>query len=227
MGAVAIDMFGVALSFAAGVFSLLSPCGYALLPGYLSYYLGSNLSSRKAILGGLLCTAGLVAVFSTVGALASALEVFSPQLTSIFSLTAGLIVALMGLFMILEVRVPQISKITFLKTSQKRGLFNLLIFGLAYGMASVGCSAPIFLSMILYAASRGFINGVAAFVAFAAGMGVPLTLTGVLVAEARVLILKKITDLTPRLHRISGLLLVAVGLYMVYSSAQQPLQLGS
>ncbi len=47
-----VDTAGIAFAFTAGLLSLFSPCGYALIPGYISYYLGSDFSVVKAVTGG-------------------------------------------------------------------------------------------------------------------------------------------------------------------------------
>ncbi|MCW4036673.1 MAG: cytochrome C biogenesis protein, partial [Candidatus Bathyarchaeota archaeon] len=58
-----LDLPGLAFALTAGVLTVFSPCGYALLPGYVSYYLGSRLSLMRAVYGGVACTLGLVTVF--------------------------------------------------------------------------------------------------------------------------------------------------------------------
>jgi cytochrome c biogenesis protein CcdA len=47
-------------------------------------------------------------------------------------------------------------------------------------------------------------------------MGVPLMLTSVLVAQANEVLLRRISEATPRLQRVGGVMLVLVGLYLFY-----------
>ncbi|MER3439367.1 MAG: hypothetical protein C4346_18230 [Chloroflexota bacterium] len=67
-----------ALAFGAGLVASINPCGFALLPSLIAYYLGSEspTPSRSVLgriadglLGGLVVTAGFLAVFSTMGAI--------------------------------------------------------------------------------------------------------------------------------------------------------------
>ena len=62
-----VDIVSIWWPFSAGVLVLLSPCGYALIPGYISYHLGSEVSVSRALQGGIISTIGLVAVFSILG----------------------------------------------------------------------------------------------------------------------------------------------------------------
>jgi len=97
-----------------------------------------------------------------------------------------------------------------------KGLPGFYLFGIVYGMAGVGCSAPIFLSVLLHAMTKGPVNGILTFAAYAVGMGIPLVVTSVLLAEAKDYVIARITRITPRLHRVSGIILILVGVYLAY-----------
>jgi cytochrome c biogenesis protein CcdA len=209
-----LDLPGLAFAFTAGVLSVFSPCGYALLPGYVSYYLGSRLSIVRALSGGLACTLGLVTVFTVIGGLSSSLGTVLTWLVPQMNLLAGLVLIVMGAATLRQMRVPFLTVPSGL--SRRTGLTGFYFFGLVYGLAGVGCSAPIFISVVVFAASRGLASGVLTFVAYALGMGVPLMLTSVLVAQANEVLLRRISEATPRLQRVSGAMLVLVGLYLFY-----------
>jgi cytochrome c-type biogenesis protein len=209
-----LDAPGLAFAFTAGLFSIFSPCGYALLPGYVSYYLGSDFSVARGVYGGLACTLGLMTVFSVVGVLASSLGVFLQRLVPLLDLVAAAILILMGAVMLLEIQLPYLS--INVGPSRRRGLPGFYLFGIVYGMAGVGCSAPIFLSVLLHAMTKGPVNGLLTFAAYAVGMGIPLVVTSVLLAEAKDYVIARITRITPRLHRVSGIILILVGAYLAY-----------
>ena len=210
-----MDLPGLAFAFTAGVLSIFSPCGYALLPGYVSYYLGSDLSLVRAVVGGLACTLGLVTVFSVVGALASSLGALMPQLIPLLDILAAVILMVLGVAMLRQANIPYIQ--LNVRPTTRRGLAGLYMFGLVYGIAGVGCSAPIFLSVLLFAVSESWLNGVLTFTVYAIGMGVPLVLTSILVAEAKVMLIRRISGATERLHKLGGTVLILVGLYLFYT----------
>lgn len=210
-----MDLPGLAFAFTAGVLSIFSPCGYALLPGYVSYYLGSDLSLVRAVVGGLACTLGLVTVFSVVGALASSLGALMPQLIPLLDILAAVILMVLGVAMLRQSNIPYLQ--LNVRPTTRRGLAGLYMFGLVYGIAGLGCSAPIFLSVLLFAVSESWLNGVLTFTVYAIGMGVPLVLTSILVAEAKVMLLRRISGVTERLHKLGGTVLILVGLYLFYT----------
>ncbi len=93
-------------AFSAGVFTIFSPCGFPMLPGYISYYMGSR-SSRGAALSGLGCFTGLAAVYLIFGALALLLRsaiVTGPILVSL-ELVVGLVIIIVGVAMLLDLPI--------------------------------------------------------------------------------------------------------------------------
>jgi cytochrome c-type biogenesis protein len=209
-----LPLQGLAFAFMAGIFSIFSPCGFALLPGYVFYYMGSSFTIGKALTGGISCTLGLITVFTVLGGLASGLGEISSHLIPVFDLIAASILLLLGFIMMVGKPFPYLS--IPVKPVRRRGPIGFYLFGLIYGLAGIGCSAPIFISVLLYAMSKGFVNGMFTFIAYASGMAVPIILTSILLAEAKEYIIRKFTKNTPLIQRVSGAFLVIVGLYLVY-----------
>ena len=209
-----LDTAGIAFAFTAGLLSIFSPCGYALLPGYISYYLGSDFSVVRAVTGGLVCTLGLMTLYSVIGVLASGLGVVLSSVIPTVSLVVGLLMIAMGAATLLHVNLPFIQ--VGASPSRRQGLVGLYLFGLVYGVAGVGCSAPVFISVFFYALSGGVLNGVLTFLVYGLGMGIPLIVTSVLVARAKDVMIGRISRATERLQRLSGFILVAVGIYLIY-----------
>ena len=201
-------------AFTAGIFSIFSPCSYALLPGYVSFYLGSRFSVGRAVSGAVACTLGLITVFSAIGVLASSLSALIPSLIPLLDLLAGAVLIVMGVGTLMQIELPFLS--VPVKPSRRRGYVGLYVFGVVYGLAGVGCSAPIFLSVLFYAMSKGPTNGVLTFVTYALGMGAPLAATTLLLAGAKDYIIKRISMATPWLQRASGVVLIIVGAYLFY-----------
>ena len=89
----------------------------------------------------------------------------------------------------------------------------MLLFGVGYGAASLGCTLPLFLTLI--AASSGP-DKLTVFAAYAAGTAVVLMALSVLVALAREGVTHALRPMLPYMSRIAGLLLVIAGGYLVY-----------
>jgi len=210
----ALQLSGLAFAFSAGVFSLFSPCSYALLPGYVSYYLGAKFGATKALTGGLACTLGLITVFAAIGTLASSLGELVPQVIPLLDIAAGVILIAMGLGNLLNLKMPFIS--LNIAPSKKQGFLGLYTYGIVYGLAGVGCSAPIFISVLFYSMSKGLAQGILSFIAYAIGMGAPLIVTTILLSQAKDYMIQRINMATEKLQRASGAILIAVGTYLIY-----------
>jgi cytochrome c-type biogenesis protein len=201
------------LALVSGVLVLLSPCSYPLLPGYIAYYLGKNMTPRQAIQGGIICTIGLLSVFSIIGVITSTIGNAIMSVSPYFHLLAVIIIVIMGALMLLGVGYPKFY--LKIKATQRGGFLGMYIYGITYGLAALACSFPIFLSLILYSLTFGdFLDSILTFILFSLGMGIPLIATAILVSKAGHLLVKRITGATDKIQRISGIFLIALAIYL-------------
>ncbi|MEE8569825.1 MAG: cytochrome c biogenesis protein CcdA, partial [Candidatus Bathyarchaeia archaeon] len=54
------------------------------------------------------------------------------------------------------------------------------------------------------------------FLVYSLGMGVPLITTTILVSLIKKKIIKRLTKLTPKIQKFSGIILVFIGVYLIY-----------
>src|SRR5436190_23821106 len=94
----------------------------------------------------------------------------------------------------------------------------MLLFGIGYGAASLGCTLPLFLTLIGASLSGG--GKITTFLAYGAGMAVVLMALSVLVALARERAARTVRPLPPHMNSIAGLLLPASGRYLLYYRAR-------
>ena len=217
---------GVSLSIAlvAGGLAALNPCGFPLLPAFLSFYVGANEGQlprapgrvAQGLLVGLLVTAGFLGVFALVGlpivygASAVADAVPWAGLAIGVLLAAAGIVALLGRRVALGIRSP-------VRLGRERGLATMVLFGAGYGIASLGCTLPLFLALVgasLGAGGRG--DSLLVFVAYGFGMALVLTALSVAAALAREGLARGLRRLVPHMGRIAGALLLVAGAYVSY-----------
>ena len=216
-----IDLPGLVLAFTAGVFTVFSPCSFPLLPGYFSYRLTTSSSRGKTIAAGLICAIGLVSVFCIIAVLLSFAGAILSIYISALPLLAGIVMLVLGSLTLTGRRLshsPFMSKI-----GRGQDLLGTFGYGIAYGFASTACSAPVFYSVVLYAlASRGLAEGAIAFAIYSLGIGMPLVMISVLVEFGRSAVVRRFSELTPILNKISGILLIGFGLYQIYSYLSTP-----
>ncbi|MGH2898276.1 MAG: cytochrome c biogenesis CcdA family protein [Solirubrobacteraceae bacterium] len=210
----------VSVALAAGGLAVINPCGFPLLPAFLSFYLGADEETlpraQTRILQGLLVGALVAAGFVGLFALASLPVSFGVALVAQAVPWAGLatggLLALAGLAALAGRRIA-LPVHLHIPVRKERRLGAMLLFGVGYGAASLGCTLPLFLTLI--AASSGP-DKLTVFAAYAAGTAIVLMALSVLVALAREGVARTVRPLVPYLGRIAGLLLVIAGGYLVY-----------
>ncbi len=210
----------VSVAFAAGGLAVINPCGFPLLPAFLSFYLGADerrLPRAASRIGQGLRVGALVSVgFIGLFALASLPVTFGVGLVARAIPWAGLATgALLGHAGLAAPAGRRIAVPVHLHVPvrRERGLAAMLLFGLGYGAASLGCTLPLFLTLI--ATSSGSAK-LTVFAAYATGTGVVLVALSVLVALAREGVARGLRPLLPYMSRIAGVLLAIAGGYLVY-----------
>lgn len=207
----------IAAAFAAGMLATVNPCGFAMLPAYLGLFIGDRSPTRRsAIAVGATVSLGFVAVFLVTGLLVSsgirAVVGWIPWMAVLVGvgLVAVGVAELRGVHLL--ARLPGMRR-----SSADRSFRGLVGFGASYGVASLSCTLPIFLSLIAGAvASRSLVESLAVFLAYGAGMSlVVITLTlGLAVGRDR--ILRSLQPLRARLSTISGWVLIFAGGFIVW-----------
>ena len=211
-------------AFAAGMVATLNPCGFALLPAYLSYYLGQTdgdgrAGTPRALLRavgvGASLTAGFLLVFGIMGvawsAVSSTIGSRLPWVTAVL----GVGVVVLGIAMLRGYEpVARIPKLSVGKGGQEA--WSTFLFGISYAVASLSCTVPIFSGLLSTTFSESFTAGIRTFVVFGLGMGALVTVLTIAVALAREGLVRTMRTLMPHFGRISGALLVVTGAVVAY-----------
>lgn len=199
-------------AFTAGALATLNPCGFALLPAVLGRFLTQGRGGVRAGLGlGLLLTLGTLSVFGAIGLvfswLGSALGRYLPYL----NLLLGLGLLAMGVLTLIGkgggLNLP-------LRAPRGQGLGQFYGFGLAYGLASLGCTLPVFLSVAGFALTQGPVAGALALLAYGLGMGMVLITVSLLVGLGQEGALKRLRQGGGYLEVLGALLLLLAGGYL-------------
>lgn len=214
----------LALAFAAGMLAAVNPCGFALLPAYLSVLVlgddspGPGRAVGRAVALTAWMTLGFVVVFGVFGLVispvASQLQQYLPWFTAVF----GVAVALAGLWLLIGKELPRFQ---FSRGGNGRPLTRsiptMVGFGASYAAASLTCSIAPFLAVVVSSFRAGSTGeGVALYAAYAAGMGALVGVAAVGVALARRGIVAGLRRTGRWIPRASGLLLVVVGAYVAW-----------
>lgn len=216
-----------------GMVAIVNPCGFAMLPAYLAYFLGvdGDASSRRltggdraaaqASFGAALrvaaaVSAGFLAVFALAG--------FAVELTSLpvyehvpwISIVIGAGLFALGVAMLagfeLNVRLPRLDR-----GGRERTVGSMFVFGVSYAIASIGCTLPLFLAVMSGVFNReSAADGILTFGIYGLGMALVLAGLTVAIAMARTSIVRFLRRLLPYVGRISGGLVALAGAYVAY-----------
>ena len=216
----------------AGMVAAFNPCGFALLPSYLGLYLGSSyddapsrqgIGSRlaNALLIGGTVSISFVLLFGLAGIVLSlaaatitrSLPWVALAVGVVLVFTAGRVLAGAPLYAGFgEELAARIGART-----QQVGIPGYFAYGLAYGLASLSCTLPIFLAVVGSALARsGFVAGALQFVLYALGMGVVMGALTLGVALFKQGTVRWARTVLPYVQPLSAVLLLVAGAYIVY-----------
>lgn len=229
MGTVNGDLVG--LAFTAGMVAALNPCGFAMLPAYLGLVVSGDSSQRdvvsrsnavwpalrRALAATVAMALGFLTVFGAFGLLtvsvASALQRYLPYATVI----VGILLVLAGLWLLSgrELGVPIAGRVARWAPTARVG--SMYGYGVGYAVASLSCTVGPFLAVTGSSLRGGSVPGVlGVYGAYAAGLTLVVGVLAVAVAVASTTLIDRMRGVLPYVSRLSGVMLVAVGLYVVY-----------
>ncbi|CAN5568739.1 cytochrome c biogenesis CcdA family protein [soil metagenome] len=212
---------GLAVAFASGMVASVNPCGFAMLPAYLAWFVGDADTERsivasllRALVVGAIVAVAFVLVFGLAGLLFTELSLSVSRYTPWVTTTVGAALVVLGGAMLAGYE-PKVSLPRLERGTGGRGLGSMFLFGVSYAVASLSCTLPIFIANVTNTFSRSnFVSGLSVFLAYALGMGLVLMVVTVAVALARNSLVSNIRRVLPHVNRISGALLVVAGAYV-------------
>ncbi|MFT3851710.1 MAG: cytochrome c biogenesis CcdA family protein [Ilumatobacteraceae bacterium] len=212
-----------AVSFTTGLLAAVNPCGFVLLPTYLMYFLGmENLrpggteraSLRRALLVSLAVSAGFLLVFAVIGAITKWSTDWFADKAPWISLAIGLALVVLGIAMLFGFRLP----FTTPKLDvggRDRTVRSMFVFGIAYAVASIGCTLPTFSANVLGAVTvEGIRRGLLAFFWYSLGMALIVTGLTVTLAMANVAMLRVLRRSLGVFEYVAGIFVLLTGLYL-------------
>ncbi len=214
----------LSLSFIRGMLAAVNPCGFILLPTYLLYFLGLSSSDAgvqrapvaRALVVSAAVSAGFLTVFLGVGAIAEFFTSWVVGNAKYLTAVIGAAFVVLGIAMLFGYRLP-INTPKLDAGGRDRTLWSMFVYGIAYAVASIGCTLPLFLSTLFGTADRsGYLAGLANVVAYGAGMALLITALTVTLAVANVGLLRVLRSGMQYVEMIAGALVLLSGLYLLW-----------
>ncbi|MGI9625122.1 MAG: cytochrome c biogenesis CcdA family protein [Acidimicrobiales bacterium] len=222
------------LAFAAGLVATVNPCGFAMLPAYLSYFLGleddelaaahhglpsaapRSGGAALALQVGAIVSLGFLVVFGSAGILINAGVRSLVDWIPFIALGIGVVMVVLGVAMF---RGYQLS-VGFLEVGRggaSKDAKSVFTFGVSYALASLSCTLPVFLSVVVgSAATTNFVSGFMTYIAYGIGMSVLLMALTLAVAFAKQGLVSRLRSSLAYVHRVSAVFLVVAGLYITW-----------
>ncbi len=207
----------LALAVGSGAAATFNPCGVGLLPSYVAVLVGAPGARRmstaiaEGVTVGAAMTFGLLLLYLPVAGAFGLVAVWLGARLPAFGAAVGVAVALWGAGillwpdrLLLHVHVPR----------GRAG--GAVAYGVAFGLGSLGCTFPLFISLLVQASAAGSAVGAGlVIVAYAAGMGVTLTALGVASRLAGAGLASFLRGAAGLLPRLSGAVVALSGLFVV------------
>lgn len=215
---------GVGISFTAGVLSFLSPCVLPLIPSYISFITGLSLehvqrTRRIALVNSLLFIAGFTVVFLALGATATLVGQALFRQREWVSRLGGVLVILFGLYLVGAFNFAFLARERRVHLANKPlGYAGTFLVGMAFAAGWTPCIGPILGGVLTFTASSADLNrGLLLLFAYSLGLAVPFLLAALMI-ERFTATLRRYRAALAWTSRVSGVLLIVVGLLMVTGS---------
>lgn len=209
-------------AFALGLVATVNPCGFAMLPAYLGYFLGlegdddPDRSVLRAFAIGATLTAGFVVVFALIGLIIEHVTRAVMDVIPYATVVVGIGLVVLAIAMLAgyepNLRLPKLQKGT-----GSRELWSVFLFGVSYAVASLGCTIGTFLALTSTTfRADNYLSGTLVFVTYGLGMGSLVVFLTIATALAKTSVARSLRRVLPHVHRISAVLLLLSGAYVAY-----------
>ena len=214
------------LSFGGGLLAAVNPCGFVLLPTYLMYYLGTSgrsdepteIGVGRAIRVSLSLSAGFMAVFVVVGSVSRLFTDWLNQNAKYLALVIGLALFVLGIAMLFGYRLPMSTpKLDVGDRAKDRTFVSMFLFGVAYAIASIGCTIGPFSATVLGTIDTdGFATGLVAIALYGVAMSLLVTALTISMALANSGLLRVLRTGMKYVEVASAVIMILSGLYLAW-----------
>ena len=186
-----------------------------MLPIYITYFAGGGeRTMRKTLKGALGFVTGFTVVFVAMGALAGTIGSLLQEYQTVVNIVSGLIVIFFGLNFLGVFKINLFRGGQMSVNTDNMGFFSAVLFGVVFSVCWTPCVGAFLGSALMLASQRGHVaEGMFMLLLYSLGLGIPFILSAVLIDY-----LKSAFNWIKRnytiINRISGILLILIGIFM-------------
>lgn len=211
----------IATAFFAGIASFFSPCIFPLLPLYISIIAPQKeeLGKVKTLKAALLFIAGFTFVFILLGLTASALGSFLQEYQVVLRKVGGVFMVIMGLLQLGLIPLGWLIR-DWRPLLEKKNYYEggAFLLGMAFVFGWVPCTGPVLASILMYAGLESSIYyGAFLLLSYSLGFSIPLLVIALTTENIANVFRDKLSPYLTVIQKISGIILVIVGI-LLYSN---------
>jgi cytochrome c-type biogenesis protein len=239
-----LDIVLIGFALSAGAVAFLNPCGFAMLPTYVSYFVESNtqeiitassnsrlISVKRLARGGLiglLVTASFIVTFGLTGIAISSLGIGVAKILPWIAVASGIVIIGIGVAKIfgrtININISSARGLIYnihgnhsTNDWKKPGYANFFLFGIGYSIASLSCTLPLFLLIVFQSLSAGGIKeGSIVFMAYALGMGSMMVAISLAISASNQTFIKWLRKIASKMNIVTSIVLILAGSYLIY-----------
>jgi cytochrome c biogenesis protein CcdA len=206
--------------FVGGALTASNPCVLVMIPlmmGVIAGQRSAKPSPLRALVYSSIFVGGLGLMFTIMGVFAALAGTLYGEVSPVWNWIVAAVAVLMGLHLAGVVEVPMPRALRF--ETKATGALGAFLMGLAFGVVSAPCAAPILIVLLTYLASANASVAYGALLLFiyALGHGVLVVIAGTSMGAAKAFIESgRVRTTTAVLRRVAGAVVVLVGVYFAY-----------
>jgi len=207
------ELYGiVTFAVGAGAATFFAPCSYALLPGYVGYYVAAMDRETAPLSGavsrGAAAAVGALGTFLLLGGIAAVAGDLIEAVLPVAELAVGVVLVALGIAVLagktgsLHVPLPE----------RRSSILGFGLFGAMYALASAACVLPLFLALVVRSLTLSARGTIAVLGAYGGVVATLLLVVTVATAVGRNAGTDRLALGSGRLVSLAGLLLIGAGL---------------
>ncbi|UCE73595.1 MAG: redoxin domain-containing protein [Methanomassiliicoccales archaeon] len=204
---------------------------------------GGKIPMKRAALSGTISATGIIIVYLIIGIIMVFAGTSIEEYTAFFTLIVGIILIALGVLMFTPLQYWKIVRpfqnlwarlkgLGKKKSKEKEGketdsittgasepgfYSGLFLYGLGYGAAAAGCTAPLFIAVVLAAMAIGsFLMGILILILYTVTAALLMLAVTMAIAYFGAGAAQKLSKHTEKIKKISGAVLVVVGVYLIW-----------
>ena len=175
-----LDYFDIGYSFVAGSLAAVNPCGIVMLPVYLALYVrgedgNNNLSQKLNSSFKVIISVGLgfIILFVLISGIVFFSKSIIGSLIPYISIFLSIFIIYFGIGEIFRKKTFNSTLMSLgnkIGNPKNIGVIPYVLFGISYGLVSVGCALPIFISLVTKTLDNSFFGILINFIMYSLGM---------------------------------------------------------